>query len=73
MLDLSLEAIRKKLIGQKLTYPEACSIMEDIAHDRLNQLVKLVVGHSLGVVELGIMKDAKAGAGVSDADGEKFC
>ncbi len=38
MLDLSLEAIRKKLIGQKLTYPEACSIMEDIAHDRLNQV-----------------------------------
>jgi AMP phosphorylase len=37
--NLALEAIRKKLIGKKLTYKEIYAVMDEIAHDRLGDIL----------------------------------
>lgn len=37
--SLALEAIRKKLIGKKLTYREIYAVMDQIAHDRLGDIL----------------------------------
>lgn len=37
--NLALEAIQKKLVGKKLTYREIYAIMDEIAHNRLGQVL----------------------------------
>lgn len=37
--ELALEAIRKKLIGKKLTYQEIYAIMDEIAHNRFGDIL----------------------------------
>jgi len=38
-IPVSLQAIQKKLAGKRLTYKEILSIMDDIAHERLNDIL----------------------------------
>lgn len=37
--QLALQAIQKKLIGKRLTYPEIFAVMDSISHDRLSQIL----------------------------------
>jgi AMP phosphorylase len=37
--DLALDAIRKKLVGKKLTYKEVFAVMDEIAHNRLGDIL----------------------------------
>lgn len=37
--DLALEAIRKKLVGKRLSYPEIYAVMDQIAKDRLGDVL----------------------------------
>lgn len=37
--NLALEAIRKKLVGKKLSYKEVYAVMDEIAHDRLGEVL----------------------------------
>ncbi len=37
--EIAIEAIRKKLVGKKLTYEEVFAIMDEIAHDRLGNIL----------------------------------
>ncbi len=37
--SLALEAIRKKLVGKKLTYHEVFAVMDEIAHNRLGDIL----------------------------------
>lgn len=37
--ELALEAIRKKLIGKKLTYNEIFAVMDEISHNRLGEVL----------------------------------
>ena len=37
--SIALEAIRKKLVGKRLTYNEIFAVMDQIAHKRLNQIL----------------------------------
>ncbi len=36
---MAIEAIQKKLLGKKLTYPEIYAIMDEIAHERLSDVL----------------------------------
>ncbi len=36
---LAIEAIKKKLVGKRLTYPEVFAIMDEIAHERLGSVL----------------------------------
>ena len=38
-LNVAIEAIQKKLVGKKLTYPEVYAIMDEIAHKRLSDIL----------------------------------
>src|SRR3989304_8370586 len=37
--NIALEAIRKKLVGKKLSYKEIYAVMDEIAHDRLGEVL----------------------------------
>src|SRR5579871_1775822 len=37
--DLALDAIRKKLVGKHLTYKEIYAVMDEIAHNRLGDVM----------------------------------
>lgn len=37
--EIAIEAIRKKLVGKKLTYEEVFAVMDEIAHDRLGNVL----------------------------------
>lgn len=37
--EVALEAIRKKLVGKKLTYDEIFAVMDEIAHNRLGEVL----------------------------------
>ena len=37
--NIAIEAIRKKLIGKKLSYKEIYAVMDEIAHDRLGEVL----------------------------------